>query len=102
LALAALIAFSGIVSLRRHVLRVEDESVCELLLKANGAVEAVLADGTHHDAGISRHSTVMPWLTVILLEKEGSRHMQPLLIWQDALPSEDFRVLQAWLRWKLI
>jgi hypothetical protein len=102
LMLSALIAISGIASLRRHALRVDDTSIYELLLKANGTVEALLVNGTRFEAGISRHSTVLPWLIIMLLEREGARHVQSLLILPDVLPPEDLRILRAWLRWKLI
>ncbi len=101
LILAAVVAASGVVSLRRHALRVAGISVRELILKADGAVEGTQGDGSRFEAKVSLQSTIWPWLIVLLLERPGSPRLRPLVVLPDALPAEELRILRSWLRWKL-
>jgi hypothetical protein len=101
LALAAAIAASLGVSIRRHALLKAASSIRELVLKADGAVEGLRKDGGRFDARVSGQTTSLSWLIVMLLELPGSRRLHALVILPDALPAEDGRILRAWLRWKL-
>lgn len=99
LATAAALSFG--MSIRHHALLLAATSICELTLKADGAVEGVWKDGRRFDAGVSGQTTVLPGLIVILLEMPGRWRPYPLVIMKDSLPAEDRRTLCAWLRWKL-
>ena len=67
LALAAVIAVSVCISIRRHALLFAASSIRELVLKADGTVEGMRNDGGRFDARVSGQSTVLPWLIVMLL-----------------------------------
>lgn len=100
-ALAAAIAVSLGVSIRRHALLQAASSIRELVLMADGALEGLRNDGGRFVARVSGQTTSLSWLVVMLLELPGSRRLHPLVILPDALPAEDGRILRAWLRWKL-
>lgn len=100
LLLAALIVTSLGMSIRRHALLLARSSVRELLLMADGAVEALRHDGGRFNARLSGQSAVLPGLVVILLEQPGSRRCCPLVVLPDSLAREDERILLTWLRWK--
>ncbi|MBI4987415.1 MAG: hypothetical protein HZC23_01220 [Rhodocyclales bacterium] len=102
LALAAVIAVSACISIRRHALLLAASSIHELVLKADGTVEGVRNEGGRLEAKVSGKTTVLPWLIVILLVLPGSRRLLPLVILPDSLPTEEERFLRAWLRWMLI
>ncbi|HEY8856130.1 MAG TPA: protein YgfX [Rugosibacter sp.] len=59
-----------------------------------------IADGdTANDMVLHPHSTVLPFL-VILLYRQKSR-LQSLVLLKDSLEAEDFRQLRLWLRWQI-
>ena len=101
LALAVAIVASLGVSIRRHAMLQAASSIRSLALKSDGTVEGLRRDGGRFDARVSRHTTDLSLLIVILLEQPESRRLRPLLFMSDSLPLEDARVLRAWLRWKL-
>lgn len=100
LPLAAAIATSLGMSIRRHALLLAGSSLCELTLMADGTVEALRRDGGRFDARLSGRSAVLPGLAVILLELTGSRRCHPLVVLPDSLMPEDRRILLTWLRWE--
>lgn len=73
--------------------------VC-LTLHRDGAVELQ----RHDDAAtlvrgrVDPQTTVMSWLTVLLLRSSSGRRLSLTLL-PDALDGEDFRRLRLWLRW---
>ena len=101
LALVAVIGVSVVVSVRRHAQLRASISIRELVLKADGSVEGLRNDGGRFVARISRQTTILSWMIVLLLELPGSRSLLPLVIMPDSLPVEDGRILRSWLRWKL-
>ncbi len=101
LALATLIAMSVCIAIHRHALLLAATSIRELILKADGTVETLRNDGSRIDARVTRQSTVLPYLIVMLLELPGQRRLNSLVILSDSLPAEERRVLRTWLRWKL-
>jgi hypothetical protein len=100
LAGAGAAAISSGTAMRRHAFLAAKGATRELILHEDGTVEAARADPDIISAGVSSQSTVFPWLVVLLLEVPGSRTLFPVLILRDSLSPEEFRVLQAWLRWK--
>ena len=99
LALAAAIVASLGVSVRRHALLQASSSIRGLTLKGDGTVEGLRLDGGRFDAKVSKHTTDLSLLIVILLEQPESRRLRPLVFMPDSLPLEDARVLHAW-RWQ--
>ncbi|TBR13799.1 MAG: hypothetical protein EPO43_09625 [Rugosibacter sp.] len=55
--------------------------------------------GTVSDLFLHPHTTVLPFL-VILLYRQKNR-LQSLVLLSDSLEAEDFRQLRLWLRWQL-
>ncbi len=101
LALAAAVAVSFAISIRRHALLLAAGSIRELNLKTGGMIEGQRKDGKHFEATVSGQTTLLPWLIVLLLQTPGSKRPYPMVILRDSLPAEDGRILRAWLRWKL-
>lgn len=102
LALAVLIAGSAFIAMRRHALLHARVSIRELVLKADGSVEILRNDGRRIEGRVSKNSTILPCLIVMLLDLHGSRRINSLLILPDSMPVEDMRLLRTWLRWKTI
>lgn len=69
-----------------------------LTLKGDGAVELQCHDMTLVQGRIEPRTTVMPWLTVLLLRSSDGRRLSLTLL-PDALAEDDFRRLRLWLRW---
>jgi toxin CptA len=69
-----------------------------LILRADGGLEIVGADGTASDAVLHPHSLVLSFLVVLLYRQEGSLHALTLL--GDSVTAEDFRQVRLWLRWR--
>lgn len=101
LALAAVIFGSVSILVRRHALLLSAVSIRELVLNADGSVGILRNDGRRTEGRVSRQSTVLPYLIVILLDLPGSRGINSLLILPDSLTVEDRRLLRTWLRWKI-
>ncbi|SMB26691.1 conserved protein of unknown function [Sterolibacterium denitrificans] len=73
--------------------------VC-LTLQRDGVVELQYHDdaATFVQGRVESQTTVMPWLTVLLLRSSSGRRLSLTLL-PDALDGEDFRRLRLWLRW---
>ncbi|MBS3916496.1 MAG: hypothetical protein KGZ31_02250 [Sulfuritalea sp.] len=99
--LATTIVVSSFISIHRHAMRRAAASIRVLVLNDDGTIHGVKNDGGRFDAKVAGQSTVFHWMVVILLELPGSRRFHPLIILPDALPTEDGRILRAWMRWKL-
>ena len=71
-----------------------------LTLHRDGAVAVELQrhDMTRVQGRIEPRTTVMPWLTVLLLRSSDGRRLSLTLL-SDALAEDDFRRLRLWLRW---
>ena len=83
-------------SLWRHAVR---RPIVALTLKADGHLEVERRDGTIVEAHVHPHTTVFPWLVVLLLKLEG--RTIALTLPADALVVGDHRQLRLWLRWKV-
>ncbi|MGH8750890.1 MAG: protein YgfX [Burkholderiales bacterium] len=57
-------------------------------------------DGKYLDCIILPTSTVYSWLTVLNLMQRDERVLRHVVIFPDAIATEDFRQLRVWLRWK--
>jgi toxin CptA len=69
-----------------------------LILRADGGLEIVGADGTASDANLHPHSLVLSFLVVLLYRQEG--RLRGLTLLGDSLTAEDFRQVRLWLRWR--
>jgi hypothetical protein len=72
--------------------------IVRLLLRADGKLGYVRSDGDTGETRVHPHSTVTPYLTVLLL-RFGNR-LEAVVLLSDSLPEEAFRQLRLWLRWQ--
>jgi hypothetical protein len=72
--------------------------VTGLILHGDGRIEKVGADGTASTMTLHRHTTVLPFMTVLLYRQNGRLAALPLLA--DSLAAEDLRQLRLYLRWR--
>jgi hypothetical protein len=100
LAVAAI--WSGLIAVRHHGLGADPASVRELLLKADGTLEGLRADGQRFEAKVVRHSTVLPWLVVMQLEHLASNRRLAMTLLPDSLSPQEFRQLLTWMRWQVV
>jgi hypothetical protein len=70
-----------------------------LILHGDGRIEKLGADNTVHEMVLHSHTTVLPFL-IILLYRQKNR-LQSLVLLKDSLQAEDFRQLRLWLRWQI-
>ena len=72
--------------------------VTGLVLRGDGELETVGADGTPSAAAVHPHTLVVSFLVVLLYRQQGRSRSLTLL--SDSLAAEDFRQLRLWLRWR--
>jgi hypothetical protein len=92
------IAWAATVSIRRHALLKTPKSFRTLMLLADGGIEALSADGECLRAEVSSHSTMFPWLIVLLLETPSGRSPQAVLVSADSMTADEQRKLRSRLR----
>ena len=73
-------------------------AACRITLRDDGLLEIERDGAAAGSAQVLAQSTVLNWLTVLLLR--GDRGRESLTILPDALSSDDFRALRLWLRWR--
>ena len=69
-----------------------------LTLRADGAIEALRADGSAATLRVLTDTTVLPWLVVLRLD--GGDGRIALVLPPDAVADGGHRELRLWLRWK--
>jgi len=72
--------------------------VAGLVLRGEGRIDTVAADGATAEAAIHPHTLVLAGL-VVLLYRQGGR-LRALTLLSDSLDAEEFRQLRVWLRWR--
>jgi hypothetical protein len=72
--------------------------VAALILRGDGSMETVGADGTASAAAVHAHTLVLSSLVVLLYRQQG--RLRALTLLGDSLAEEDFRQLRLWLRWR--
>jgi toxin CptA len=72
--------------------------VAAVILRGNGAIEIVGADGAASEAVVHPHTVVLSFLVVLLYSQQGRLRSMTLL--GDSMSAEDFRQLRLWLRWR--
>ena len=72
--------------------------VAAIVLRGDGNIEIVGADGTASEAVVHPHTLVLSFLVVLLYRQQG--RLRSLTLPGDSLASEDFRQLRLWLRWQ--
>jgi len=73
-------------------------SVTGLILHGDGRIETIDADGMASVIILHRHTTVLPFMIILLYRQNGRLAALPLLA--DSLAAEDFRQLRLHLRWR--
>lgn len=68
-----------------------------LILYGDGRIEKVGAGDAPNDMVLHPHTTVLPFLVVLLYRQKN--RLQSLVLLKDSLEAEDFRQLRLWLRW---
>lgn len=71
-----------------------------LILHGDGRLGKVGADGTVSAMTLHRHTTVLPFMTILLYRQNGRLAALPLLA--DSLAAENFRQLRLHLRWHVL
>ena len=74
------------------------QRISRLILHTDGSLECVRDNGVSETASVHPHSTVTPFLAVLLLKT--THRLESLVVLSDALGQEDFRMLRLWLRWR--
>ncbi|MFA4968694.1 MAG: protein YgfX [Sulfuritalea sp.] len=69
-----------------------------LVLRGDGRLETVGADGTASEAVVHPHTLVLSFLVVLLYRQQG--RLRALTLLADSLAAEDYRQLRLWLRWR--
>ena len=69
-----------------------------LVLRGDGQLEIVGADGTASAALLHSHTLVLSFLVVLLFRQSG--RLRSITLLADSLVVEDFRQLRLWLRWR--
>ena len=72
--------------------------VASLVLRGDGGLEKVGADGTAIEVIVHPHTLVLSFLVVLLYRQQGC--LRSLTLLADSLAAEDFRQLRLWLRWR--
>jgi toxin CptA len=72
--------------------------VAAVILRGNGAIEIVGADGAASEAVVHPHTVVLSFLVVLLYSQQGRLRSMTLL--GDSMSAENFRQLRLWLRWR--
>ena len=72
--------------------------VARLVLRGDGGLEKVGADGTAIEVIVHPHTLVLSFLVVLLYRQQGC--LRSLTLLADSLAAEDFRQLRLWLRWR--
>ncbi|MFZ2627885.1 MAG: protein YgfX [Rugosibacter sp.] len=72
--------------------------VTALILHGDGRLEKISSDGAASAMALHRHTTVLPFMTVLLYRQNGRLAALPLLA--DSLAAEDWRQLRLYLRWR--
>jgi hypothetical protein len=72
--------------------------VATLLLRGDGRLETVGADGTASEATVHPHTLILSFLVVVLYRQDGG--LRSLTLLADSLTAEDFRQLRLWLNWR--
>jgi toxin CptA len=73
-------------------------TVAAIVLRGDGNIEIVGADGTANEAVVHPHTLVLSFLVVLLYRQQG--RLRSLTLPGDSLAAEDFRQLRLWLRWQ--
>jgi hypothetical protein len=95
--LAAAVIYSGVAVLRRHVLRSSRRAVTALVVDA-GVDDCELRVAGEWVAGRISDSWVQPWLTILVVRRDGRRGRTAVLIPADGVASHAFRQLRVRLR----
>lgn len=69
-----------------------------LLLRGDGQLGVIGADGAMSVACVHPHTLVLPFLAVLVYRHEG--RWRSLAMLGDSLTPDDFRQLRLWLRWR--
>jgi toxin CptA len=72
--------------------------VATLVLRGDGRLEKVGADGTATEVIVHPHTLVLSFLVVLLYREQG--RLRSLTLLADSLAADDFRQLRLWLRWR--
>jgi len=72
--------------------------VATLILRGDGRLETVGADGTATEVVVHPHTLVLSFLVVLLYRQQG--RLRSLTLLADSLAAEDYRQLRLWLRWR--
>lgn len=74
--------------------------IARVELQADGNARLVDRHGRMHEARLTRSTLVTPCLVILVLATARLRPARTLVVPADSLPSDDFRRLRVWLRWR--
>ena len=93
LAVVLLLSIGASLARLRRRLPVEN-----LVLRGDGQLETVGADGTANETVVHPHTLVLSFVVVLLYRQDG--RLRSLTLLDDSLAAEEFRQLRLWLRWR--
>jgi len=76
-----------------------EKNTIALILHGDGRIEKLGAGDTANDMVLHPHTTVLPFLVILLYRQKNC--LQSLVLLKDSLEVEDFRQLRLWLRWQI-
>lgn len=86
-------------SIARHAWLATPRSVVGLRCEADGLALITSRNGTSSEVRVAGDSFVTPYLTVVLCIFPTGRRARAIIM-ADALPTEQFRQLRVWLKWR--
>ncbi len=96
---ALLLMLSAYVTISRHALLRQSQSIVCLELTDREHVRLQTHAGAWHSGCILGSSTVAPWLTVLNIRRDDQRWPAHVVLMGDSLDPAAFRRLRVWLRW---
>ena len=96
---ALLLMLSAYVTISRHALLRQSQSIVRLELTDREHVRLQTRAGAWYSGRILGSSTVAPWLTVLNIRRDGQRWPAHVVLMGDSLDPAAFRRLRVWLRW---
>lgn len=100
LIITLLLAGSLYYYLRRYVWLISSRSIVALHLTGRNGCRMKTRADEYIDTVIDTSTFVAPYMTVLCLRKERTKHYYTVVILPDSIDTDSFRRLRVWLRWK--
>lgn len=98
--LAAALLLNLALQMRLSVLRRTDDAVIALEVSKDDTLVAETRRGERVECDVLGSTFVSAFMTILNLKAVESRQTRNVVIFADAVNSDDYRKLRVWLRWK--